>query len=108
MIYKFVKHDVPELESLSESFPARIHKKLEEREELTREEKNRLVIGLRTNAHSKVGIPLQGWMFDFREWLTEYWVRVKDYGILSVYALDKTSIRECGHFQGIKKIVEIE
>jgi len=98
-IYKFVKWEVPALETLKESRPYRIHEKLQRGDKLTPDEKMAV-------ASDKPYTPLMGWMFDFREWLTEYWVELRYWGIVKVYALDKTSIRKSGKFSGIVKIVE--
>jgi hypothetical protein len=99
-IYKFVTWDVPALDTLKESTPYRIHEKLKRGEKLT--DKERLTV-----ASSTPFTCLLGWRFDFREWLTEYWVETRYYGIVKAYALDKTSIRKCGEFPGIVKIVEV-
>lgn len=105
-IYKFVNHDIPSLESLAGSFPYLLHKQLEDGIVPTREEKDQAFSSMCHNTYSKIGIPLRGWMFDFRPWLKEYFVEF-DYGYIEKYwAFDKTSIRN--ELSGIQRIVEIK
>jgi hypothetical protein len=106
-IYKFVKWEVPPLETLRDSFPFKIHEKIENGIELTRDEKNRLARELLNNAYSRVGIPLKGWMFDFRNYISHFWVKDAG-GIREVFAPDKTSIRAAGRFFSVRQIVEIK
>ena len=80
--------------------------KLRRGEELSRAEKNRLYEELQHNSYSKKGIPLQGWMFDFGQWLKEYFIEFTYGQIEKVWAIDKTSIRAYEH--NIKRIVEID
>ena len=102
MIYKFARHDVPPYNLESRYFA--LHSKLERGEKLNRAEKNDVVDQLLTNSYSRVGIPIGGWMIDMRKWLTRFWVKVKNYGIVEVYAFDRTSIRK--HY-GRHNVVEI-
>lgn len=105
-IYKFVKWEIPPLETLRDSFPFKIHEKVSNGVELTREEKNQLMRELLKNTYSRVGVPLQGWMFDFRDYLRRFWV--KDIGgMREVFAPDKTSIRASDRFFSKCQIVEI-
>lgn len=91
--YKFVQHDVPELETLKDSFPYRMKVKLLNNEPLTREEKNRLATELST---SRTGsLRLRGWEYNFKNLLTEYWVKFNYGGIQAYFAPDKTSLRKC-------------
>lgn len=47
-----------------------------------------------------------GWAFRYAEYLRKFWVKTRYYGILEVYALNKTDIRkEYGH--NVIKIVEV-
>lgn len=89
--YKFVKWEVPALEQLKSSKVYQLKEKLVNGEKLTREEKNWIV----ENGHGLYGnglIPLQGWMFDFREYMNRYLVR--QYGCWHEYrGFDKTSVR---------------
>ena len=75
---------------------------------LTREEKDYIFSNLQNNAYSRTGVPVLGWMFDFSEFLKSYWVKTRNYGILEVYAFDKTSIRNYYGSYEILKIVEID
>jgi hypothetical protein len=104
MIYKFVSWDVPPLENFTDTNMYKLHEKLENGEEPTREEKNRNLVFTSESPVYK----FHGWLYDFREFLNEYWVETKYYGIMKVYAWDKTSIRKNGstNWLGISKIVE--
>jgi hypothetical protein len=109
MIYKFVKHEIPPLENLKNTFAYQLHEKLERGEKLTRDDKDFAFRQIHTNIYSKAGIALHGWMFNYQEWLNEYWIEF-DYGGNLVYeryfAFDKTSIRnELDH---ISRIVEVK
>jgi hypothetical protein len=102
--YKFVKHEVPALETLKDSFPARMRKKLDDGQSLAREEKNQLYRQLFGNTFSKTGIPLRGWMFPFRDVLKRFYVEYT-YGHIQVtYSIDKTAIR--AYESSIYKITE--
>lgn len=105
-IYKFVKWEVQPLETLRDSFEFKVHEKASKRIKLTREEKNRLTRELLSNTYSRLGVPLRGWMFDFRDCLRRFWVKDAG-GMREVFAPDKTSIRASGRFLSICKIVEI-
>jgi len=103
--YKFVKHEIPPLDTLVESSPYRFKEKLLRGEKLDRNEKNSLYRILGSNSYSKTSVPLAGWMFDFGRWLHGYYVEGRYGHIFKTYALDKMSIR--ANYQGrIKRIVE--
>jgi len=104
-IYKFVNWDIRPLEDMENTFPYRLHKKLENGEALTREEKDQAFSSLIGNSQRKRGIPLHGWMFDYSDWLTRYWVKTYD-NIYEYWAFDKTSIRT--EWPHVQEIVEIE
>lgn len=91
--YKFVNHDIPDLDTLKDSFPYRMKVKLMKGEELTREEKNRLVDEL--SVSGKHSLKLGGWCFSFNYLLNEYWVEFTYGSIQRYYAPDKTSLRNC-------------
>jgi len=101
MIYKFVKWDVPNLENYKNTTMYILHNKCENQLDLSREEKNKLVF-----SSSDPNYKLYGWAYDFREFLKEFWVETKYYGIVKVYAFDKTAIRESKKVMNIVKIVE--
>lgn len=107
MIYKFVKWDIPELDTLKDTRIYQLHDKLIVRKEkATREDKDYLFNLLDT--FNKRGVKLHGWMFDFSSILKEYWVQFT-YGDIFVYfALDKTSIRNDLYTSRVRKIVEIK
>ena len=99
----------PEVTSKLEDFKGakvyEIRLKLDNGENLTREEKNWLAENLATNGYSRTAIPLMGWMFSFIDVVKCYWV--KQYGMIhEQYAMDKTSIRATTYGR-IDKIVEV-
>lgn len=97
-VYKFVKWDVPSLNSLKDSDVYQLYNK---RNKLNREEKDRLFSMLFCNSYSKVGVPLGGWMFPFGDILKRFLVK-RDGFWSEFFAPDKTSIRN-----GLTRIVEI-
>ena len=103
MIYKFVNHEVSPLENHAGGKMYKLHEKLNNRESLTRDEKDSLVF----TKHSPV-YKLMGYAYDFREYLKEFWVETEFYDIQPVWAMDKTSIRNFGMFGNIYRIVEIK
>ncbi len=102
--YKFVQHDIPELETLKYSFEYRIKVKLLNNEPLTREEKDRLAKDLSTG-RSKASLNLRGWRFKFMDLLNEYWVEFTHGHIERYYAPDKTSLRNC--LSHVSRIIEV-
>ena len=108
MIYKFVSWEIDPLENLKGTKVFEIYNKLQNGEKLTREEKDYIFSNLQNNAYSRTGVPVLGWMFDFSEFLKSYWVKTRNYGILEVYAFDKTSIHNYYGSYEILKIVEID
>lgn len=62
---KFVKWEVPTLESLHEYKVYRLRMKVNNGEVLNREEKNWITEKANVNTYFKSAIPLQGWRFDF-------------------------------------------
>ena len=59
--------------------------------------------------HIAIGRPwadIGGWRFPYDEYLRKFWVKTKYYGIIEVFALNKTDIRKA--YTGIIKIVEVE
>lgn len=108
MIYKFVKWDVPKLDTLENTRIYQLHDKLMVRgEQATREEKNYLFDSIHMGM-IKYGVHLHGWCFDFRNMLKEYWVEFNYGTIEKYYALDKTSIRQNDYMTEINKIVEVK
>ena len=61
---KFVKWEVPTLESLHECKVYRLRMKVNNGEVLNREEKNWITEKVNGNTYFKSAIPLQGWRFD--------------------------------------------
>ena len=104
MIYKFVKWDIPELDTMKDTLVYSLYRKLEAGIKPTREEKDWFF----SEARGDTGIRLRGWLFSFRRWVNCYWVR-DQYGQLSeLYAFDKMSIRNNYGYKGNIKIVEVE
>lgn len=103
--WKFNKQVTSTLEDFKGAKVYEIRKKLDNKEKLTREEKNWIAEKLNTNQFSKTAIPLMGWMFSFSDVVKRYWVQ--QYGhIIERYAMDKTSIRATTYGR-IDKIVEV-
>lgn len=101
---KFVKWDVPELNTLRNSKVYLLRKKLNTGEKLDREEKNWITENVNHNTYFKSAIPLQGYRFDFSDILKTY--VVKQYGQYQEYkAIDRTSLRAMIYGR-IDKIIE--
>ena len=89
---KFVSWEVPELESLHFSKAYQLRSKLNNGEQLSRDEKNWITESVNNNAYFKDAIPLQGYRFNFADVLKTF--IVKQYGQYQEYkATDKTSLR---------------
>lgn len=106
MIYKFVKHEISPLETYKNTREYLLHEKLERGELPTREEKDRSLVFTSESPVYKY----MGWAYDFREFLTEFWIETRYYGVMRVYAWDKTAIRkhEGTKWLQISRIVEVE
>jgi hypothetical protein len=105
MAYKFVTWEVPALEELKESKVYQLKQKCMNGEKLSREEKNWISEKVFHNAFSKHSIPLQGWLFGFKDFLKRY--IINQYGSwFEYYAFDKTALRHvvCGR---IDEIIEV-
>ena len=101
---KFVKWEVPSLESLHECKVYRLRMKVNNGGVLNREEKNWITEKVNHNAYFKSAIPLQGYRFDFSDILKTY--VVKQYGQYQEYkAIDRTSLRAMVYGR-IDKIIE--
>lgn len=102
--FKFVKWDVPELESLKDCKVYRLRMKVLNNEKLNREEKNWITYEVNNNRFFRTAIPLQGWCFDFINVLRPYLVR--QYGHWQEYhATDRTALRTVLYGR-IEKIVD--
>ncbi|MES2267075.1 MAG: molybdenum ABC transporter ATP-binding protein [Bacteroidota bacterium] len=89
---KFVRHDVPELQSLQYAKVYVLREKLNKGEKMNRAEKNWLAEAVNRNAYFKRAVPLQGYRFGFEDVLKTY--LVKQYDSWHEYnAPDKTSLR---------------
>lgn len=52
-------------------------------------------------------IDIGGWRFSFNDYLNKYWVKVKYYGIIEYYAMNKSAIRKKLKSHAIK-IIQID
>ena len=105
--YKFVKWEVDPLENFKNSFAYKLKQKIINGGKMTRQEKDKLYDEIAHNSYSKTGIPLGGWMFDFRHILKEYFIEYDHGHIQKVYAPDKMSIRNNLYESSIKRIIEV-
>ena len=103
--YKFVKWDVPALDTLRESKVYQLRERLNHGLRLSREEKNWLTKQVNTNSSFRRSVPLMGYCFDFSDVLKRFFV--KQYNqINEYYAMDKTALRSClyGRIQEIHEV----
>ena len=103
--HPFVSWEIPDLDTLKESRAYRLRALLNAGIKLNRDQKNWLTEAVNSNAYSKHGVPVMGWMFNFRDVLRRFFV--KQYGhVQEYYATDKTALRSyiCG---SIDEIVEL-
>lgn len=105
-IYPHQKWDLPEY---NPGYYAAILNKLENKEKLTREEKDGIFNALRNNTYSDgQRFMIGGYYHDFSGLLKKFYVEYKDGSILKLYAFDKTSIRTNDYTKnGILNIVAI-
>lgn len=102
---KFVKWEIPPLETLTGSKVYALRQRLNAGDKLTRDEKNWITEKVNHNAYFKSAVPLNGWRFDFSDVLKTY--IVKQYGSYQEYrAIDKTSLRTMLYGR-IERIIEI-
>lgn len=102
---KFVKWEIPPLETLTGSKVYALRQRLNTGDKLTRDEKNWITENVIHNAYFKSAVPLSGWRFDFSDVLKTY--VVKQYGSYQEYrAIDKTSLRTILYGR-IDRIIEI-
>ena len=89
---KFVKWEVPTLESLHECKVYRLRMKVNNGEVLNREEKNWITEKVNGNTYFKSAIPLQGWRFDFsdilRTFLVSQYGQWREYISVALFPLD--------------------
>lgn len=103
---KFVRHDIPELETLKSSKVYLLRDKINKGEKMSRAEKNWLAESVNRNAFFKKAIPLQGYRFGFEDVLKTY--IVKQYGNWTEYnAPDRTSLKSIVYGR-IDQIAEIK
>lgn len=102
---KFVRWQVPALDTLRESKVYQLRLRLNEGKRLSRDEKNWLTENLMHNSYFKKSIPLMGWRFSFEDVVRRYFVRQNGYEY-TTYAIDKTAL--CNVLDGpIDEIVEL-
>ena len=102
---KFVSHEIPSLDTYSESRVFKLRVKLNNGEPMNRAEKNWLTENVRSNAYFRTAIPLMGWRFDFSDVLKKFVVKQYDHWF-EYYAPDKTSLRNVLYGR-IQEIVEV-
>lgn len=103
---KFVRHDVPELETLKYTTVYQLREKLNKGGKMNRAEKNWIAEMVNRNAYFKRAVPLRGYRFGFEDVLKTY--VVKQYGSWSEYnAPDRTSLRSIVYGR-IDQIAEIK
>ena len=90
--YKFVKWDVPELETLKQSQAYRLRERINLNQTMTREEINWLTKQVNTNSYFRRSIPLMGYCFDFSDVLKRYLVIQHDTPRIC-FGVDKTALR---------------
>lgn len=102
---KFVKWEVPELDSLKGLMVYTLREKVNAGGDLNREEKNWITEKVNHNSYFKSAIPLLGYRFDFSDILKVF--VVKQYGHYQEYrAIDKTSLRAMLYGR-IENIIEV-
>ena len=88
---KFVRWEVPTLDTLANSKVYNLREKLNRGEKMSREEKNWLTDNLNHNSYFRTAIPLSGYRFDFSDVIRKF--LVNQYGHWNeYYAPDKTSL----------------
>lgn len=96
--YKFVSWDVPPVESvLSNKIPAA----LAAWDQGNKEPLKALHIATQDPVYK-----CSGWAFPYAEYMRRFWVKTKYYGIIELYALNKTDIRR-ELKSNVLKIVEV-
>ena len=101
LAYKFVKWDIPALDTLKGTRTYILARKLEDRKPMTRSEKNEITRLAREYGHVRLG----GWLFHLHGLKSYY---IKQYGhVQEVRAYDKTALRACtnGRIQNITERV---
>ena len=102
---KFVRHDVPKLETLQFSKAYQLREKLNKGERMNRIEKNWLAEAVNRNAYFKKAVPVSGYRFGFEDVLKTF--LIKQYGNWYEYnAPDITSLKRIvyGRIDQIKEI----
>lgn len=97
--YKFVRWEVPAVEEVLEG---RLPKALQAYDAGDKQPLKDLHIATETPVYK-----IRGWAFPFAEYMRKFWVKTKHYGILEVYAMNKTDIRKQYGFTGVIRIVEV-
>lgn len=99
-VSKFVSHDVPALETLTNARAYILLEKLNNGAALTREEKNHIP--------AEGAVKVMGYRFNFAPFCKRFLVRYKYCGWREELAIDKTNVRaRCPNSHDILEIVEI-
>ena len=102
---KFALWEVPALDTLKDAKAYILRQKVNNKEKLSREEKNWISYQVNHNTYFTSGIPVRGWRFDFSDILKTF--LVNQYGCWYEYkSIDKTALRNFLHGR-INKIVQI-
>ena len=101
---KFVKWEIPPLETLAHSQVYLLREKLNRGEKLTHEEKDFIASQI-PNTYFRQAIPLRGYRFDFSDVLHGYVIKQYD-SWYERYAPDRTSLRKAVYGR-IEKILEM-
>ena len=98
--YKFVTWEIPEVETV---LTGRLPQALKAYDEGNKQPLKDMHIATEHPIYK-----IMGWAFPFREYMRKFWVKTKYYGILEIYAMNKTDIRKEYRHTGVIKIVEIK
>ena len=102
---KFALWEVPALDTLKAAKAYILRQKVNNKEKLSREEKNWISYQVNHNTYFKSAIPVSGWRFDFSDILKTF--LVNQYGYWYEYrSIDKTALRNFLYGR-INKIVQI-
>jgi len=113
MIYPFVEKPAP-IEEIKGSNAYHLHEVLKEKsfKELSKEERKLIEITFNElwnpDTYKHGVYKLRGYKISFKEHLKRYFVKTKYYGIMEIFAFNKTLIRKCATTPShILEIVEV-
>lgn len=104
--FKFTTWDIPPLENFKNCAIYQMKLKLLNGGELDKDEQECLMEMIRRQGY-KTYYRLQGWQYDFKDFLNEYWIDTEYCGIKKVFTFNKTQARKqtiyCGKMRNIKR-----